>query len=140
MKLMKMLLSVLLVFAVCGCTKNDVKDGVEETITITLKIEDAMNQKELFTGTVSASGIELTLADVLSANADALQLVSEDTAYGMQINGLMGVETTDWAKGPWWGYTSENNESCVQAGYCTGASELKVADGDEFSFTFSQGY
>ena len=131
MKLMKMLLSVLLVFAVCGCTKNNVKDEGEETITITLKIEDAMNQKELFTGTVSASGIELTLADVLSANADALQLVSEDTAYGMQINGLMGVETTDWAK---------NNESCIQAGYCTGASELKVADGDEFSFTFSTGY
>ena len=79
MKLMKMLLSALLIFAVCGCTKNDVKDGLEKTVAITLKIEDAMNHKELFTGTVSATGIELTLADVLSANADALQLVSEDT-------------------------------------------------------------
>ena len=140
MKRMKVLLSALLIFAVCGCAKNDVKVGSTESVTITLKIEDTVNQKELFSGTVSAQGVELTLADVLSANADALQLVSEDSAYGMQINGLMGVETTDWSNGPWWGYTSENNDSCVQAGYCTGASELKVADGDEFSFTFSTGY
>ena len=140
MKLMKILLSALLVFAVCGCTKNNVSGNSQETVTITLKIKDTVNQKELFSGTVSAQGVELTLADVLSANADALQLVSEDSAYGMQINGLMGVETVDWSNGPWWMYTSENNESCVQAGYCTGASELKVADDDEFSFTFSQGY
>ena len=140
MKLMKMLLSVLLMFAVCGCAKNDVKEETAETVTIALTIEDSLNSKDLFSGTVSATGSDLTLADVLDANAELLQLVSEDTAYGMQINGLMGVETTDWNKGPWWVYTSENNESCVQAGYCVGASELKVADGDEFSFTLSTGY
>ncbi len=140
MKLMKLLLSALLMFAVCGCAKNDVKGDSTEFVTITLTIEDAQNSKELFSGTVSAQGSDLTLEDVLNANADLLQLVSEDTAYGMQINGLMGVETTNWNKGPWWVYTSENNESCVQAGYCLGASELKVADGDEFSFTFSTGY
>ena len=140
MKLMKMLLSALLIFAVCGCTKNDVKEELSKTVTITLTIEDTTNSKELFSGTVSAQGSNLTLADVLSANAELLQLVSEDTAYGMQINGLMGVETTNWSKGPWWVYTSENNESCVQAGYCVGASELNVADGDEFRFTLSTGY
>ena len=140
MKLMKVLLSALLIFSICGCTKNGVKDETVGSVTITLTIEDTLNQKELFSGTVSAQGSDLTLADVLTANADKLQLVSEDSTWGMQINGLMGVETTDWDKGPWWLYTSENNASCVDAGYCTGASELKVADGDEFSFSFSTGY
>ncbi|MBE6107292.1 MAG: DUF4430 domain-containing protein [Erysipelotrichaceae bacterium] len=139
MKMMKLLLSALLMFVICGCSKP-ASSGEMEHVSILLTIEDAVHQTQLFEGEVSAEGVNLTLEDVLTANAEKLQLMTEKKAYGMQINGLMGVETTDWDKGPWWMYTSDNNESCVEAGYCLGASELEVADGDKFTFTFSTGY
>ena len=141
MKRCKLLLCALLMLSAVGCTKNETKnDTPVETIHIHMTIVDTVSGTELFDDEISAEGTELTLADVLSANAEKLQLVSEDSAYGMQINGLMGVETENWSSGPWWMYTSENNESCLNAGYCTGASELPVADGDKFEFTFSTGY
>ncbi len=139
MKTLKLLLSAFLIFAVSGCSKP-ASSGQKEHVSIWLTIEDAMNQTQLFEGEITAEGENLTLEDVLNANAEKLQLAAEKKAYGMQINGLMGVETLDWNKGPWWLYTSENNASCVEAGYCLGASELEVADGDEFTFTFSTGY
>lgn len=140
MKMLKWMLSALLVVTICGCSSDSPSADETQRVAINLKIEDAVNQTQLFEGEIYAEGENLTLEDVLNANAQQLQLESEKTAYGMQINGLMGVETADWNKGPWWMYTSENNASCVEAGYCTGASELKVADGDEFTFTFSTGY
>ncbi len=140
MKFLKGWLSVLLVFILCGCTQNNPSSTGSSKVTLTVAIVDAVSETELFSGEISAEGTDLTLEDVLSANAEKLQLVSEDSSYGMQINGLMGVETEDWNAGPWWLYSSDNNASCAEAGYCTGASELKVQDGDEFTFTFSTGY
>lgn len=140
MKALKMIMSLCLVFVFCGCQKNEKDDASFESVSITVTIVDQMTETELFQGEIHAEGSELTLEDVLLANAETLQLISEDGTYGLQINGLMGVETTDWNAGPWWMYSSENNESCVKAGYCDGASNLKVADGDEFTFTFSTGY
>lgn len=140
MKILKLLLSALMVFSICGCTKDKDSSSDASKVTLTVTIVDATTETQLFSGEISAEGIDLTLEDLLSANAEKLQLVSEDSAYGMQINGLMGVQTEDWSAGPWWMYSSENNASCAEAGFCTGASELKVADGDEFTFTFSTGY
>ena len=140
MKILKLLLSALMVFSICGCTNNKASSSDASEVTLTVTIVDAITETQLFAGEISAEGIDLTLEDLLSTNAEKLQLVSEDSAYGMQINGLMGVQTEDWSAGPWWMYCSENNASCAEAGFCTGASELKVADGDKFTFTFSTGY
>lgn len=140
MKILKLLLCALLLFSYSGCTQKEDASSDAEEVKITIVIEDALTDTELFSGTIDAEGDDLTLEDVLNANADVLQLVSEKKAYGMQINGLMGLETEDWSKGPWWLFTSENNAGCVEAGYCLGASDVKVADGDIFVFSFSTGY
>lgn len=139
MKGLKLLLSLMMVFALCGCQKKTESNGFE-TVALTVTIVDETTNTELYSGTLSASGSELTLEDVLLANEDEIKLVSERSSHGMQIIGLMGIETSNWNAGPWWLYDSINNASCLAAGYCDGASKLNVADGDEFIFTFSFGY
>ena len=141
-KLAALLLSLSLALTMMGCTttssdgkkEEDQKQEITETITLHFTIIDASNEEEkiLFDEDVTVSAGCETLADVLT-NVPELELTSQSGAYGLTILGLMGVEG-DWNRGPWWLYSSENNASCVEAGYCDAADSLKVADGDSFTF------
>ena len=88
MKGLKLLLSLMMVFALRGCQKKTESKEVE-TVTLTVTIVDETTNTELYSGTLSASGSELTLEDVLLANEDEIKLVSERSSHGMQIIGLI---------------------------------------------------
>ncbi len=123
---------VALVFAVRSFTKKDVEEG-EKTITISIYDGD----EEI--GTIEEVTDGEYLSEVLLEMVDEEDIVLEyeDSDYGMFITGL-GIDELieqDESSSKYWTYTSENNRSCVDAGYCTGASELPVYDGDEFVFT-----
>lgn len=146
-KLVKLLLVTMMAFSAAACSNNAAPQTtptpqststpeVKETITLNFTIIDETNDnKVLFEGPIEVSSECETLADVINA-ASQLEAVTENGQYGMTILGLMGVEG-DWDKGPWWLYESENNEGCAAAGYCDGASNLKIADGDIFTFVLT---
>lgn len=142
-KALKLFVSLTLAFALCACStaKEENKTPTEEVIQIHFTIIDASQSEDevLFDEAVVVSANCETLADVINEAKDELNAVTEDGAYGMQIMGLMGKEC-NWDKGPWWLYDSENNDSCVNAGYCDGASNLVVEDGDSFTFRLTSEY
>lgn len=124
----------IIVFAFKAMNKPEVEAGEK---TLTIKIVDG--DKEVATITENTDA-EL-LADVLTEMAEEKDIVLEyqDSEYGMYITGL-GVDellTEAPSENKYWMYNSENNRSCKEAGFCTGASELPVYDGDEFEFTLS---
>lgn len=125
-----------------GCAANDAGNNVveetkntKETTTLHIEVKDEVNNKELYNGDISVEGNVETLYDFLD-KADELQVVAEDGQYGKTLMGMMGVETEDFNKGPWWMYESENNDSCQAAGQCDAMSSLKIEDGDSFTFRF----
>lgn len=130
----------MLLFAGCS-NKEPVKEvtNVEEATTLHIKIQDEVNNKELYNGDVTVDGTVETLYDFLE-KAEELQVVVEDGSYGKTLMGMMGVETQDFNKGPWWLFESENNDRCKEAGYCDAISSLKIEDGDDFTFRFTDQY
>lgn len=131
----------LLLFAGCSNPlKAPTEHSSEETIALTFKIVDESADESviLFDDEVKVTADCETLADAL-LQAKEIQAVTEEGQYGLILVGMMGKES-NWDKGPWWMYESSNNESCVKMGYCDGASNLVIQDGDEFVFTLSMGY
>ena len=135
-KLFKLLLVVGMVFSLIGCQSNDKgeqKDVNEFTLKIVIEDQSGETPEILFDDEVVVNGEVKTLEDFLVLAQKELNVEMEDSAYGKVILGMMG-KTGDWDKGPWWLYESVNNDSCKEAGFCTGASELVVEDQDEFLF------
>lgn len=125
-----------------GCSSNEPakeSDNTAETTTLHIEVKDEVNDKELYNGDVSVEGTVETLYDFLD-KAEELQIVVEDGSYGKTLMGMMGVETEDFNKGPWWLYESENNDACQAAGYCDAISSLKIEDGDHFTFRYTDQY
>ena len=110
-----------------------------ERVMLHITIKDEVDHKELFNDDVLVEGKIETLADFLE-QAEELDVVMEDGQYGKTILGMMGVKTEDFNKGPWWLYESENNESCKAAGSCDAASNLKIKDGDSFTFKYTDSF
>lgn len=140
-KIISLVLLVSLLF-VGGCStkeeaKSEEKKDTKTTLQITIK--DEVNNKELFNGEVSVQGKAKTLADFLD-KAEELNVEMEDGQYGKTIMGMEGVKTEDFNAGPWWLFESKNNESCVAAGQCDGASNLKIKDGDDFTFKYTSSF
>lgn len=136
----KLILAAFLLF-ISGCTQSDKKDDpstkqeTSEKTTLSIKITDTVNDKELFHDDVSVEGKADTLADFLE-KADVLQVEMEDSQYGKTIMGMMGVVTEDFNKGPWWMYESDTNQECKEAGQCPASSQLHIENGDAFTFTY----
>jgi len=100
----------------------------ELIITITNTIEG----KELYSKTIKTDA--LTLGELLDERED-FEAVLVDSDFGRYVISLLGVEgEEDWSIH--WLYDSPNNKACQEAGYCTGADDLPIYDGDEFNFTF----
>ncbi len=147
-KLFKYLFALTLVLTLVGCSNEQVNEETtsetkSEVKTTTLKItiiDQSIEDEEviLFDGEVSVD-IEVTTLEEFLITQTAFSVQHEKGQYGMTILGMNDV-SGDWDKGPWWLYESENNSSCQEAGYCLGASELEIANGDHFIFTLTSNF
>ena len=137
------LLCTLLILGGCANKDNETNSkentSSNETITLHVKVQDDVNNKELFNGDISIEGNVETLEDFLK-QADELDAVMEDSGEYMTLMGMMGLETEDFNKGPWWLYESENNASCQAAGMCDAVNVLEIEDGDSFTFKFTSSF
>jgi hypothetical protein len=77
------------------------------------------------------------LEEMDEADYFTLHLGGEKTdQYGRFLAGFDEYVTEDMNVGPWWGYSSDNNKDCVEAGFCNGVDMAPIFDGDNFVFTF----
>ena len=149
-KVIKLLLSVSIMFGLVGCTQNNVDPvetiaptpvvtASEQAVEMTLEIIvlDVDNNTELFNDFITVNGDVKTLADFLILATD-LQVVLEDSSYGNLITSILGFEQSD--KGPWWLYESTTNKSCVNAGMCDGVDNLIIENNDQFTFKLTSSF
>lgn len=114
--------------------------GSNKDKTIEILIKDQKN-KTIFNDKVDTNAKKLSTLLKEMKKDKKIKLDYEEGAYGMFITG-MGVNTlleNDAAKSLYWVYSSDNNKSCVKAGFCDAANILKIADEDKFVFTLSDG-
>lgn len=121
-----------------GCTAKPVTENKDGSTTLHIKIMDEVNDKQLLDDEVTVEEPVESLADFLEASD--LDAVLEDGSYGKTIMGLMGVETKDFDRGPWWVYESEDNDSCIETGVCDACSSLPIESGDHFTFTYKDSF
>lgn len=74
--------------------------------------------------------------DKVNETNEDVAILLEGSDFGRFILGVNDLETENMEKGPWWGYTSENNAQCLEEGFCTGIDSLAIFDGDVFDFVF----
>ena len=121
-----LVISGIFVYRMLGQDKGD-KD-----ISIVIKVEDTT----LYDKTVDTDAG--TLADLLKEmeKNKEIKLEYEGGGYGMFITGLGSdkLYTNNESASKYWVYNSDNNKQCIDAGYCDGADDLKIKDGDSFVF------
>lgn len=83
------------------------------------------------------------LGAVLNEQTEELQVTigCDASEYGRCLEGMGGLNgDLSSASGPWILYESDNNELCLNAGYCPGIDDLTIADGDSFTFRYTDSY
>lgn len=118
-----------------GCaSQSDTESSIKE-VSLDIVVKDEVNDKELFNETLTKEGDIENLYDFLS-ECDELEVVFEDGSYGATIDSMLGLKQ-DFNKGPWWLYSSENNETCKEEGMCPAVQNLGINDGDQFVFSYT---
>lgn len=118
-----------------GCaSQSDTESSVKE-VSLDIVVKDEVNDKELFNETLTKEGDIENLYDFLS-ECDELEVVFEDGSYGATIDSMLGLKQ-DFNKGPWWLFSSENNETCKEEGMCPAVQNLGINDGDQFVFSYT---
>lgn len=118
-----------------GCaSQSDTESSVKE-VSLDIVVKDEVNDKELFNETLTKEGDIENLYDFLS-ECDELEVVFEDGSYGATIDSMLGLKQ-DFNKGPWWLFSSENNETCKEEGMCPAVEKLEINDGDQFVFSYT---
>ena len=118
-----------------GCaSQSDTESSIKE-VSLDIVVKDEVNDKELFNETLTKEGDIENLYDFLS-ECDELEIVFEDGSYGATIDSMLGLKQ-DFNKGPWWLYSSENNETCKEEGMCPAVQNLEINDGDQFVFSYT---
>ena len=80
-----------------------------------------------------------TLTQLLEEQEE-LQAESEQSTYGSLLTSIGGLDQ-DMENGPWLVFESENNPSCKDAGgMCPAMDEVRIADGDRFTFALIAGF
>ncbi len=142
-KIFNLLMSVMLLSVLMGCSTNTVpgdessSEPKEGEITLNIKIIDETAEAGivLFDDQVVVNAACETLADVL-VEAVELQAITSESEYGLTLESLMDI-STDWQKGPWWVYESDNNDSCIALGMCDSINKTPIEDKDNFIFMFT---
>ena len=71
---------------------------------------------------------------------EELQAEIEQSTYGSLLTSIGGLDQ-DMENGPWLVFESENNPSCKDAGgMCPAMDEVRIADGDRFTFALIAGF
>lgn len=118
-----------------GCASQSDTDSSVKEISLDIVVKDEVNDKELFNETLTKEGDIENLYDFLS-ECDELEIVFEEGSYGATIDSMLGLKQ-DFNKGPWWLYSSENNETCKEEGMCPAVQNLGINDGDQFVFSYT---
>lgn len=118
-----------------GCASQSDTDSSVKEVSLDIVVKDEVNDKELFNETLRKEGDIENLYDFLS-ECDELEVVFEDGSYGATIDSMLGLKQ-DFNKGPWWLYSSENNETCKEEGMCPAVEKLEINDGDQFVFSYT---
>lgn len=118
-----------------GCaSQSDTESSIKE-VSLDIVVKDEVNDKELFNETLTKEGDIENLYDFLS-ECDELEIVFEEGSYGATIDSMLGLKQ-DFNKGPWWLFSSENNETCKEEGMCPAVQNLEINDGDQFVFFYT---
>lgn len=118
-----------------GCASQSDTDSSVKEVSLDIVVKDEVNDKELFNETLTKEGDIENLYDFLS-ECDELEIVFEEGSYGATIDSMLGLKQ-DFDKGPWWLYSSENNETCKEEGMCPAVEKLEINDGDQFVFSYT---
>lgn len=118
-----------------GCASQSETESSIKEVSLDIVVKDEVNDKELFNETLTKEGDIENLYDFLS-ECDELEVVFEDGSYGATIDSMLGLKQ-DFDKGPWWLYSSENNETCKEEGMCPAVQNLGINDGDQFVFSYT---
>lgn len=118
-----------------GCASQSDTDSSVKEVSLDIVVKDEVNDKELFNETLTKEGDIENLYDFLS-ECDELEIVFEEGSYGATIDSMLGLKQ-DFNKGPWWLYSSENNETCKEEGMCPAVQNLEINDGDQFVFSYT---
>lgn len=118
-----------------GCASQSDTDSSVKEVSLDIVVKDEVNDKELFNETLTKEGDIENLYDFLS-ECDELEIVFEEGSYGATIDSMLGLKQ-DFDKGPWWLYSSENNETCKEEGMCPAIEKLEINDGDQFVFSYT---
>lgn len=118
-----------------GCASQSDTDSSIKEVSLDIVVKDEVNDKELFNETLTKEGDIENLYDFLS-ECDELEIVFEDGSYGATIDSMLGLKQ-DFDKGPWWLFSSENNETCKEEGMCPAVQNLEINDGDQFVFSYT---
>lgn len=121
-----------------GCSSQNDSSTSTKEVSLNVVIKDEVNDKELYNETLTKEGNFENLYDFLS-KCDELEVVFEDGSYGAYIDSMLGLKQ-DFDKGPWWLYSSENNETCKEEGMCPAVQDLEISDGDQFVFSYTSEY
>ncbi|HOK62865.1 MAG TPA: hypothetical protein PK083_06325 [Soehngenia sp.] len=136
-KIILTILAIALVVGVFfGINKYFQGSDLDKTIYITI-INDT-NGEVLMEKTKFKTEKE-TLGDFLEENKEKLNVKMTDTQYGRFLDGLLGLETADMTKGPWWMYTYKSEEKGLEMkiGEAPGVDSLGLNDGDEIEFHYT---
>lgn len=118
-----------------GCASQSETDSSVKEVSLDIVVKDEVNDKELFNETLTKEGDIENLYDFLS-ECDELEVVFEEGSYGATIDSMLGLKQ-DFNKGPWWLFSSENNETCKEEGMCPAVEKLEINDGDQFVFSYT---
>jgi len=137
-KLLTLLIVVALALGIVGIIKlktptQEVQEGNKQVTIIVINAED--NNKELYNKQLKTDAEYLY--GLLKEHATELTLVAVESTQYVSINGLCGIETLDWNKGPWWMIESENSACGALLGYVPSVDQCTIQDGEVYIFTFT---
>ena len=104
-----------------------------------ITIQIIVDEQTIYNDTVDTDAATLAALLKEMVAEKEIQLVYENSDYGMYIQGMGNDELhmEDPSHNKYWTYSSENNAQCAKSGFCDAADQLMIADGDTFVFTLS---
>lgn len=113
-------------------------EGTVGNKVIYVTVEDKSNNKVLLEKEEFKTDAQ-TLGEFLKENSDRLDANLQQSQYGTYIVGLLGLESTDQKKGPWWmyGYSSPKGNVDYKVGQAPGSDSINIQDGDSVDFVFT---